>query len=79
MTNLNGWHLAILVSAIVPFALWIIALVQIAVSKAAASALVVWAIIVTLVPLIGPIVWFAIGKRTVTHPPAPPSPPRPPA
>jgi uncharacterized membrane protein len=67
MTNLNGWHLAILVFAIVPFALWIIALVQIAVSKAAASALVVWAIIVTLVPLIGPIVWFSWGRRSTAH------------
>ena len=73
MTSLVGWHLAIIVFAIVPFALWIVALVQIAGSKAPVRELVVWAIIVTFVPVIGAIVWFVIGKRTAPRPPAPPA------
>lgn len=58
-----------MIFALVPFALWIVALVQIGGSRATVSATVVWVVIVTLVPLIGAIVWFAVGRRSVSQAP----------
>ncbi|MBN9631203.1 MAG: PLDc N-terminal domain-containing protein [Actinobacteria bacterium] len=64
--GLAGWHLLILLSLwIVPFTLWVIALVQLAKSKAAAGPVVAWVVIVTLIPLVGAILWFAIGRRSL--------------
>jgi len=64
-SGLTGWHLVLF--SPVPFVLWIIALVQIARSKAAAGTIAVWIVIVTLLPLVGPIVWFVVGKRTASQ------------
>lgn len=63
-SGLTGWHL--LLFSPVPFVLWIIALVQIARSRAAGGTIAVWIVIVTLLPLVGPIVWFVVGKRTAS-------------
>lgn len=64
--GLTGWHVMILLSFwIVPFVLWVIALVQIARTKAAAGPVVAWVVIVTLIPLVGAILWFAIGRRSL--------------
>ncbi len=63
---LIGWHVMILLSFwVVPFVLWVIALVQIARTKAAAGPVVAWMVIVTLIPLVGAILWFAIGRRSL--------------
>jgi predicted lipid-binding transport protein (Tim44 family) len=66
-SGLTGWHLIILLLSLAPFVLWIIALVQIAMSKAAGGTIALWIVIVTLFPLIGAIVWFAVGRRTATQ------------
>jgi hypothetical protein len=69
LSGLGGWHLLIIITGLLPFALWIIALVQIGSSRASVGATVVWVAIVTLVPLIGAIVWFIVGKRTIAQDP----------
>jgi hypothetical protein len=64
--GLTGWHVMIVLSFwIVPFVLWVVALVQIAKSKAAAGPVVAWVVIVTLIPIVGAILWFAIGRRSL--------------
>lgn len=66
LSGLTGWHVMVVLSFwIVPFVLWLIALVQIAKSKAAAGPVVAWVVLVTLIPVVGAIVWFAIGRRSL--------------
>jgi hypothetical protein len=73
-SGLTGWHLILLVLWIIPFVLWLIAVIQIAGAKAASGTTVGWLILVTLVPLIGAILWFSIGRASVQRqaPPAQP-------
>lgn len=66
-SGLTGWHVIILLLSLAPFVLWIIAIVQIATSKATGGTIALWIVIVTLFPLIGAIVWFAVGRRTATQ------------
>jgi hypothetical protein len=75
--GLTGWHfMLILAFGIVPLTLWIIALVQIGGAKATSVVTVLWVALVTLVPLLGAVAWFAVGRRSVMQqPPAPPAPP----
>lgn len=63
-SGLAGWHLIVLVTMIIPLALWVVALVQIAQSKAAGGTIALWIVIITVVPLVGSILWFVIGRRT---------------
>ena len=64
--GLTGWHVMVVLSFwIVPFVLWVIALMQIAKSKAAAGPVVAWVVVVTLIPLVGAILWFVIGRRSL--------------
>ena len=66
LSGLTGWHVMIVLSfSVVPFVLWLIALIQIAASKAAAGPVVAWVVIVTLIPVVGAILWYAIGRRSV--------------
>jgi hypothetical protein len=69
-SGLTGWHIMFLLFLVVPVVLWLIALVQIAHTRASGGALAAWILIVTLVPLVGAILWFAIGRRTAALPPA---------
>lgn len=64
-SGLTGWHL--LIAGFIPFVLWIIALIQIAVSKASASTIALWIVIITVFPFLGAILWFAIGKRSAAR------------
>lgn len=64
-SGLAGWHVLILMVWLVPLVLWIVALVQIAQSRAEAGPTIGWIAVVTLVPLVGPILWFALGRRSV--------------
>jgi hypothetical protein len=66
-SGLTGWHLIMLLLSLAPLVLWIVALVQIAASKATGGTIALWIVIVTLFPLIGAIVWFAVGRRTATQ------------
>ena len=60
-----GWHvIALLTLVVLPFVLWLIALVQIAQSKAAGGTIALWIVIITIFPLVGAILWFVIGRRT---------------
>jgi hypothetical protein len=63
-SGLAGWHVLVLLAMIVPFALWLVALIQVAQSKAAGGTIALWILIITIFPLVGPIVWFVIGRRT---------------
>lgn len=65
LSALAGWHvIAILALVVLPFVLWLVALVQIARSKAAGSTIALWIVIITIFPLVGAILWFVIGRRT---------------
>ena len=44
----------------------VIALVQIARSKAAGATIALWVLIITIVPLVRPVLWFAVGRHTAT-------------
>lgn len=44
----------------------VIALVQIARSKAAGATLALWVLIITIFPLVRPLLWFAVGRHTAT-------------
>ncbi|MEN2739216.1 PLDc N-terminal domain-containing protein [Microbacterium sp. X-17] len=64
--GLTGWHVMVVLSFwVVPFVLWLIALAQIAKTRATAGPVVAWVLIVTLVPVVGAILWFAIGRRSL--------------
>jgi Phospholipase_D-nuclease N-terminal len=58
---------------LVPLVLWIIALIQIAASKAAAGPIVAWIVLTTLIPWIGAILWFTIGRKSLRAVPSPAS------
>ncbi|MFJ3393227.1 PLD nuclease N-terminal domain-containing protein [Leifsonia aquatica] len=60
--GLAGWHALMLILWVVPFVLWVIALVQVAVSRTTAAYVIAWIAVTTLVPLIGPILWFTLGR-----------------
>lgn len=63
MPSLGGWEWVILVFVVFPV-LFISALVSIARSKAASGTEKgIWILISLVVPVIGPILWFAVGKR----------------
>lgn len=71
--GLTGWHaLIVLAVGVVPFVLWVVALVQIGRSRGPAGAMVAWIVLVTLAPWVGAIVWFAIGRRSLRAAGAPP-------
>lgn len=66
MYGLTGWHTMVVLSIlVVPLTLWIIALVQIARSGGASGPVVGWVALITLVAVIGPILWFVIGRRSL--------------
>lgn len=60
--GLAGWHVLLLIVGVVPFVLWVIALVQVALSRTTAAYVIAWIAVTTLVPLIGPILWFTLGR-----------------
>jgi hypothetical protein len=63
LSGFTGWHLIILsIVFLIPFAL---AAVSIARSRTASgSEKAVWVLVILLFPLLGPILWFAIGRRS---------------
>ena len=46
------------------FVLWIVALVSIARRGASGTVIALWILIVTLLPLLGSILWFTIGRNS---------------
>lgn len=74
--GLTGWHLIILMFWLAGFVLWIVALIQIVQSRAPGGTIALWIVVITFVPLLGAILWLAIGRRTapaVTVNAAPPA------
>lgn len=65
MSNLTGWHALILVGVllltVLPFILAIVSIARTRLSSGAETA--VWVLIVVVAPLLGAILWFAIGRR----------------
>lgn len=61
--GLTGWHLIIITFLF--FVPWLISVIQIAKSKAPATPVVVWLLVVTLLPLVGPILWWVVGRSSV--------------
>jgi len=67
VSNLNGWHLVILLIGIAAFVLFIAALVSIArAQRASTGEKVIWILVVLILPFLGSIVWFAVGRRFAT-------------
>ncbi|MDN4613813.1 PLDc N-terminal domain-containing protein [Leifsonia sp. F6_8S_P_1B] len=62
LAGLTGWHTIIMVVLLLP---WLIAVVQIARSKAPATPVVLWLVVVTVLPLIGALLWFAVGRASL--------------
>ncbi|WP_025158497.1 PLD nuclease N-terminal domain-containing protein [Leifsonia aquatica] len=62
LSGLAGWHLMILFLGVGQLALWLVALVQVALSRTTAAYVIAWIAIVTLVPVIGPILWLTLGR-----------------
>lgn len=63
MPSLGGWEWVILFFVVIPV-LFICALVSIARSKAASGTEKgIWILISFIVPVLGPILWFAVGKK----------------
>jgi hypothetical protein len=70
--GLTGWHLIILTLLGLPqLILWIVALVGIIGSRGDSGTIALWFILITLIPIIGSILWFVVGKRTVAQRPQP--------
>ncbi len=61
--GLTGWHFIILV--VLFFIPWLLSVIQIGRTKAPATPVVVWLLVVTLLPLVGPILWFAVGRTSL--------------
>ena len=66
LQGFTAWHAIVLVISASPLILWIISLVQIAKSRAAGTTIALWVLVTTLIPLIGAILWFSIGRRTAS-------------
>jgi hypothetical protein len=67
-SNLTGWHLVILASTLILLVLFIAAIVSIARATATGTEKAIWVLIALVFPIAGPIVWFAVGKRTTSGP-----------
>lgn len=64
LSGFTAWHLVVLLALIVPLVLWIVALVQLARSKAPGTTVLLWILVISVFPLLGPILWFVLGSRT---------------
>lgn len=65
MDLVAAWTLLVVPLALATAALWIAAVVSIARSRQSGDPLVtvVWLILITFAPVVGPILWFAVGRR----------------
>ncbi len=72
LQGLTGWHFILLL--VIPLiVLFIAAVVSIASSRTASGTeKAVWVLITLLFPLVGPILWFVIGRRSSQAPGTPP-------
>ncbi len=62
-SNLSGGHLLIILAIVAVMVLFVVALVSIArADRATGVERALWILIVLLFPLLGPILWFAVGR-----------------
>jgi hypothetical protein len=67
VSDFNVWHLVIIIAMIAAFVLFIAALISIVrAPRASMAERVIWVIVVLILPLLGSIVWFAVGQRFAT-------------
>lgn len=68
-SGLSMWHLLILLAVLAVFALFIAAIVSIARAGLDSGPTALWIVVCLLFPLVGSIIWFAVGRRTATRGP----------
>lgn len=68
MSNLLGWHVLILVVFALPFVLAVIGIARNRTLTGLTKA--VWVLIVLAFPLLGPLLWFVVGRRSAPHAPS---------
>lgn len=67
VSDFNIWHVVIILLGIAAFVLFVAALVSIVRAPRASTAeKVIWVIVVLILPLLGSIVWFVVGRRFAT-------------
>lgn len=66
----SGWHVLILIVVLAGIALFVGAVVSIASSEATSLEKTLWILVTLMFPLMGPIVWFAVGRRSIVVNPA---------
>jgi hypothetical protein len=63
----NIWHLIIILAGVAAFVLFIVALVSVVRAPRASTAeKAIWILVILILPFLGPVVWFAIGRRFAT-------------
>jgi hypothetical protein len=68
MDGLVGWHALILLVVALPF---VLAVIGIAADRAHAPLTkAVWVLIVLAFPLLGPVLWFVVGRRSAPGAPS---------
>jgi hypothetical protein len=68
-SNLTTWHLVILVAMLLLLVLFIVAIVSIGNAPITGTEKAIWILIALIFPIAGPVVWFAVGKRSTGRPP----------
>jgi len=61
--GIGGWEIVLLSSLLIPLLLWIIALVDCLKSEFKGNDKVIWVIVILFFPVVGPILYFIIGRR----------------
>jgi hypothetical protein len=73
VSEFNIWHVVLIIAILAAFVLFIAALISIVrAPRASMGERVIWVLVVLIMPLLGSIVWFAVGRRFATagDPPA---------
>ncbi|WP_368496536.1 PLD nuclease N-terminal domain-containing protein [Herbiconiux sp. A18JL235] len=66
VSNFSGGHLLIILAVVAVMVLFVVAIVSIArADRASGVERALWILIVLLFPLLGPILWFAVGRPRV--------------
>jgi hypothetical protein len=67
VSSFDSWHLVLILFGIAAFVLFVAALISIVrAPRASAAERVIWVLVVLILPLLGSIVWFAVGRRFAT-------------
>lgn len=63
LSNLSAWHLLIVLMVLAVTAVWVWAFISIArADSVSGTERAVWVLIVIVAPLLGALLWFAIGR-----------------